>query len=192
MEIIARLAHPLTSGDEWLYISHFYAARRVGTLSALNSRPWARIAHTVRTFLLANATAAIFGCRLSRLVNHPLVLSILFFAARMAERARGSGACVSTHRHTYPSRATLACRPWSFGAEPGPARRRLCGPCQSCAHPRSMRPVRLAASGPMPGIFFMQIEPGTRGRMWRSSSAREWPGEYRHSSPDTLYRNGSL
>ena len=40
----------------------------------------------MRTFLFARATAAIFGCRrLSRLVNHPWVLSTLFLAAKMAE-----------------------------------------------------------------------------------------------------------
>jgi len=38
--------------------------------------------------LLANTTAAIFGCRrFSKLLNQPLVLSTLFCVARIAERA---------------------------------------------------------------------------------------------------------
>ena len=65
--------------------------------------------HTVRTFLLAKATAAIFGCRRSsRLVNHPWVLSILFFAARMAERPRGSAMCASTRSRAYSFRAEMS------------------------------------------------------------------------------------
>jgi len=107
------------------------------------------------TFLLASATAAIFGCRRwSRLVNHPLVLSTLFFAARIAERAPwiSSVRKYTLPRFTHPQQR-LACRRWSFAVAPGPARAETCRPLSKLRASAIDATSALAASGPMPGIF---------------------------------------